>query len=144
MGTLTAANSQFSLAIPGVYNAPQTLQGYATDDAFSTGEVTNAEVQVGVDGQVSAGFVFNLIEMTITLQPTSKSIPVFNNWSLAQQGIKEVLPATGSISIPSIGFKWAGTDGYLTRAAVIPNVKKILQPVNYTITWGTLTGAQTA
>lgn len=144
MSTLTSANSSFALIIPGVYNSAQTLQGYATDDAFSTGEVTNAEVQVGVDGQVSAGFVFNLIEMTITFQPTSKSIPVFNNWSLAQQGAREVIAAQASINIPSIGFKWAGAEGYLTRSAVIPNVKKILQPVNYTITWGTLTGAQTS
>lgn len=144
MGTLTAANSVVSIAIPGVYNSPQTLQGYATDDAFSTGEVTNAEVQVGVDGQVSAGFVFNLIEMTFTFQPNSKSIAVFNNWSLANQAARETIAATGSISLPAIGYKYAGSNGYLTRAAVIPNVKKILQPVNYTVTWGTLAGAQTS
>lgn len=141
MSTLTSANSQFSIIIPGVYNSPQLLEGYATDDAFSTGDVSNAEAQVGVDGKTSAGFVFNLIEQTITFMATSKSIKVFNDWALAQKAAREVIAAQATIIIPSIGMKWAGTDGYLTRNRVIPDVKKILQPVPYVITWSELVGA---
>ena len=32
MSTITSANSSFAIIVPGVYSAPQSVQGYATDE----------------------------------------------------------------------------------------------------------------
>lgn len=141
MLTLTAANSQYAIAIPGVYNAPQLLKGYAADNAFSTEAVENAEVVMGIDGHMSAGFVFNPIKQTVELQSDSPSIDVFNNWALAMKAAREVIACTASIYIPSIGKKYLLTNGYLTNWRPIPDVKKLVQPIQFQITWNDIVGA---
>ncbi len=141
MSTITAANSVFALAITGLYPSPQVLQGYAADDGFSTDAVENAETVMGLDGHLSGGFVFNPIKQTIILMPDSASLVVFNNWSLAQLASREVLIANASITLPATGQKFVLTRGFLTSHKPIPDVKKVLQSVQYQITWGSVVGA---
>ena len=74
MATITAANSKFALSITNLYMSPQLLQGYATDDAFTTDTPDLAETVMGVDGHLSAGYVFNAVNMTISIMPDSPSI----------------------------------------------------------------------
>src|ERR1700748_823183 len=141
MATLTAANSQFSLAVQGLYPAPKLIQGYAVDDAFNAGDVETAENFVGVDGQKSSGFVFALVDMNVVIMPTSISLAVFNNWAIAQRAAREVLIAQATILLPAIGFQYACTNGTLTRYKPLPDVKKVLQPVTYVINWESVQGA---
>lgn len=141
MQTITAANSVFALAITGLYPAPQVLQGYAADDGFTTEAVENAEVVMGLDGHMSAGFIFNPVKQTIVLMPDSPSLDIFNNWALAQLAAREVMVANASISLPAIGKKYVLTRGFLTSTTPVPDVKKVLQPVRYQITWNTVAGA---
>jgi hypothetical protein len=141
MKTLTAANSVFALTITGLYPAPQVLHGYAADDAFATDALESAETVMGLDGHLSGGYVFNPVKQTIVLMPDSASLDVFNNWSLAQMASREVLVANASISLPAIGKKYVLTRGFLTSHKPIPDVKKVLQSVQYQITWGSVAGA---
>lgn len=140
--TITSANSQFALAIAGLFPAPQLLQGYASDDAFSTAAVSNAQTVRGIDGKMSAGFVFNDIQQTITVMPDSNSLQLFNAWVVAQLAAREVLVASATISLPAIGMKYVCTKGVLTLSPPIPDVKKVLSPVAYQITWESIVGAQ--
>lgn len=139
--TLTSANSVFALAIQGLYPSPQILRGYSADDAFSTEAVENAETVMGIDGHLSGGFVFNPIKQTIMIMPDSESLGVFENWRLAQEASREVYVASASITLPSIGKKYALSRGFLTSSRPIPDVKKTLQPVEFEVTWGTIVGA---
>lgn len=141
MATITAANSIFALTVTGLYAAPQVLHGYAADDAFSTDALESAETVMGLDGHLSGGYIFNPIKQTIVLMPDSASLDVFNNWSLAQLASREVLVANASISLPAIGKKYVLTRGFLTSHKPIPDVKKVLQAVQYQITWGNVAGA---
>lgn len=141
MATITAANSIFALTITGLYPAPQVLHGYAADDAFATDALESAETVMGLDGHLSGGYVFNPVKQTIVLMPDSASLDVFNNWSLAQMASREVLVANASISLPAIGKKYVLTRGFLTSHKPIPDVKKVLQSVQYQITWGSVAGA---
>lgn len=141
MSTITAANSIFALTITGLYPAPQVLHGYAADDAFTTDALESAETVMGLDGHLSGGFIFNPVKQTIVLMPDSDSLDVFNNWSLAQMASREVLVANASISLPAIGKKYVLTRGFLTSHKPIPDVKKVLQSVQYQITWGSVAGA---
>ena len=71
--TITSANSVFTIVIAGLFPAPVQLQGYASDKAFTTEALDLAEVQMGVDGRMTAGFVPNPTKQTITLQADSPS-----------------------------------------------------------------------
>ena len=133
--TITSANSVFTIVIPGLFPAPVQLQGYASDKAFTTEAVDLAEVQMGVDGRMTAGFVPNPVKQTITLQADSPSKDIFTAVIQAMKTAREVFYISGSISLPSTGESFALTRGILTNAKQIPDAQKVLQPVDYVITW---------
>ncbi len=133
--TITSANSVFTLAIPGLFNVPVQLQKYAADDAFSTDPIASAEAVIGVDGYKSAGFVFNLIKMKISIQPDSPSLDIFYEWIKAMQSQREDMPCSAAIDLPSIGKSFNCINGSLTQYPPIPNVKKVLQAMQFEITW---------
>lgn len=133
--TITSANSVFTLVVAGLFPAPVQLRGYASDKAFTTEAVDLAEVQMGVDGRMTAGFVPNPVKQTITLQADSPSKDIFTAMIQAMKTAREVFYISGSIALPSTGESFALTRGILTNAKQIPDAQKVLQPVDYVITW---------
>lgn len=133
--TITSANSVFALKIAGVYDSPQILKGYAADDAFSTSDVTPNEVLMGVDGIMSFGFTPYTTEMNISFQADSPSIVIMDNWIKAQLQARETFVASGEITLSGTGRKYTATKGVMTKGKPLPDAKKVLQPVTYTITW---------
>lgn len=137
--TITSANSKFSLIIPGLFDAPQLLQGYATDDAFTADDVDTAQVEVGVDGLMSAGYTPFITPMSVTFQANSISIDLFEQWLEAEKVIREKLPANGSILVRSVGKQYTLTTGVLTKVPQIVKAKKVLGPRTFGITWQNIT-----
>ena len=133
--TITSANSRFTLSIPDVFPAPVALQGYAADDAFDNEAVDAAEILIGVDGLMSAGYTPFLTKMTIAFQANSPSIDVIDTWLGAMKSATEILYAQGSIELPSVGRAYTLVDGVLSRPKQIVGAKKVLQPVTHEITW---------
>lgn len=140
---LTAATAQFSIAIPGLFNTPVTFSGYAADDAFMAEAVENAEVVMGVDANMSAGWVPNPVKMAIVFQADSPSIDVMNTWGVTQQGTKSILAANATIYLPATTYKYALVKGILTSWRPLPELKRIIQPMRYEITWQSVLGAAT-
>jgi hypothetical protein len=133
--TITSANSVFTLVVAGLFPAPVQLKGYASDKAFTTEAVDLAEVQMGVDGRMTAGFVPNPVKQTVTLQADSPSKDIFTAMIQAMKTAREVFYISGSIALPSTGEAFTLTRGILTNAKQIPDAQKVLQPVDYVITW---------
>lgn len=133
--TITSANSVFTLVVAGLFPAPVQLKGYASDKAFTTEAVDLAEVQMGVDGRMTAGFVPNPVKQTITLQADSPSKDIFTAVIQAMKTAREVFYISGTIALPSTGESFTLTRGILTNAKQIPDAQKVLQPVDYVITW---------
>ena len=133
--TITSANSVFTLVVAGLFPAPVQLKGYASDKAFTTEAVDLAEVQMGVDGRMTAGYVPNPVKQTVTLQADSPSKDIFTAVIQAMKTAREVFYISGSISLPSTGESFTLTRGILTNAKQIPDAQKVLQPVDYVITW---------
>jgi len=94
-----------------------------------------ARAQSGGDGRMTAGFVPNPVKQTITLQADSPSKDIFTAVIQAMKTAREVFYISGSISLPSTGESFALTRGILTNAKQIPDAQKVLQPVDYVITW---------
>ncbi|PTQ70293.1 hypothetical protein [Pseudomonas sp. GV071] len=139
MSTITSANSTFALAITNLFTSPQIIQGYASDSAFSTDAMTIAELVVGVDGKLSAGYLYSPTVQTITLMPDSESMFVFATWFSTMQAARDVYWANGTIILPSIGKKYTLKNGVLTAGQPMPDAKKTLQPQVYKITWESVT-----
>lgn len=135
MGNITSANAVLMLSIPSLFNVPQQIQGFATDDIYDIPSIRSAEVQMGVDGVLSAGFVFTQIPQTIILQASSESNLLFDTWWLSSQDAKNAYPANGILQLPSISTKIVQTKGFLTGYKPAPAGKRVLQPRTYEITW---------
>ena len=133
--TITSANSVFTIVVAGLFPAPVQLQGYASDKAFTTEAIDLAEVQMGVDGRMTAGFIPNPTKQTVTLQADSPSKDIFTALIQAMKTAREVFYISGSIALPSTGESFTLTRGILTNAKQIPDAQKVLQPVEYVITW---------
>ena len=133
--TITSANSVFTIVVPGLFPIPQQLRGYAADKAFVTDALELAEVQMGVDGRMTAGFTPNPVKQTVSLQADSPSKAIFAAILQAMKTAREVFYISGSITLPSTGEVFTLTRGILTTAKQIPDAQKVLQPMDYSITW---------
>ena len=133
MATITAANSTFMLGASGLFNVPVQIQGYSADDAFATEEVEFMEKYMGVDGKLSAGFTPYIVPLDFTLQADSKSNAVLDAIVAAEKVTREKIVLNATIIIPSIGFIYAFTTGYLDKGPVMPSAGKVLKPRKYSI-----------
>ena len=137
--TITSANSVFTIVVASLFPAPVQLQGYATDKAFMTEALDLAEVQMGVDGRMTAGYTPNPTKQTITLQADSPSRFIFTTISEAMKAAREVFYISGTITLPSTGESFALTRGILTTIKQVPDAQKVLQPMDFVITWERVT-----
>ena len=136
--TLTSANSIFTIVVPGLYNTPVKLEGYAADKAWDFNPVTLAVTVIGVDGKKSAGYTPALVPQSIALQGDSKSRRVFKDIIQATIQNKETYRIDGTIVLPSTGESVTLTNGTLTEAPMAQSAHNVLQQVEYTITWETV------
>jgi len=140
MATITAANAVFMIRVPGLI--PQIkLQGFATDDAFASQSVKLTESKMGVDGKKSTGYIFQLYEMTVSLQADSASNDVFDTWAGAMKQLKESINAQATIVIAATGKTYNCVDGSLEDYQPMPEVKGTLQHRSFKIVWQSIDGA---
>lgn len=133
--SLTAANAVITLANPILFPVPVQLQGFAADDVFDVDQVKVNEVVMGVDGFLSAGFVWNERTQNITLQGDSASNDFFDTLNAQQEATQDSYELQGIVVLLGIATKFAMTRGFLTMYSPTPPVKKIIQPRRYQITW---------
>lgn len=141
MSTITSANSSLTLSVPDVFAVAQPIQGYAADDAFTNEAVDIGEAIMGVDGFMSAGFTPAITKLTITLQADSPSVTVFDAWLAAEKAAREKFFANVSISLPSVGKIYTLSKGALTKAKQLSDAKKVLQPVQYEVSFESVVSA---
>jgi hypothetical protein len=133
--TITSVNSTFYLTVPGLYDTPQKVEGYATDSAVSSENINPVVAEIGVDGKTSYGYVPTNKVLTVSLAADSKSREMFDNWISYQDSIKEVMVCSAEFTLPAIQRKYVGMRGAITAAPPMPGVSKTLQSTAYTITF---------
>ncbi len=90
---------------------------------------------MGVDGRMTAGYTPNPVKMTISLQADSPSKIFFTTLVQAMKTAREVYYIMGSVALPSTGESFALTRGILTTPKQIPDAAKVLQAMDFVITW---------
>lgn len=133
--SITAVNSTFALSILNLFPVPQILSGYAMDDVFSSEPIDAAEVQMGVDGIMSAGFIFKESMININLQANSPSNTIFDQWRMAEFAAQEKYFCMGTLVLPALGYKLALMNGVMSKWPPFSDVKKVQQPRRFTILW---------
>lgn len=133
--SITAANSEYWLAILNLYPVPQRLQGYSADAAFDTEAADSAEIVMGVDGIMSAGYVPFVTRQTINIMPDSISSLMFEDWMTAQKAAREIYYANATVTLPSVNRAYVLRNGVLTSFVAIPGTRKVLQSRAFVITW---------
>lgn len=139
--SITAASATFQISIPPIFIPPQTVQGYSADAAWTTEAVQSAELVLGVDAKLSAGWVPTLKVMTVTLMPDQGGDFVFDEWFAYQDAIQDLVPAFGTLAIPALGRRYTMLTGYLSNYMPMVGAARTLQPRPFQITWQTITSA---
>lgn len=139
--TITAANAVLMIGVQGLYDVPRRLQGFAADNITDVDALAIGEGVMGVDGRLSAGYVFNPISQNITVQADSESIDFFENWIQAEAQRREKYIAFGSLLISATRKRYTMTRGFLMNVSLVPAVNKTLQARRFTISWEALTSA---
>jgi hypothetical protein len=135
MPSLTAVNAVITLTIPGVFNQPQQLQQFGVDDVADVDTLVVAQTEMGVDGVLSGGYVFNKVKYVYTLKANSPSCFMFDQWKTAEDANLDKFPANGVLSLKSLGTKWIWTKGFLVDWQPAPNIKKLLQDRKFGVEW---------
>ncbi|WP_447876937.1 phage tail fiber protein [Serratia fonticola] len=139
MSTITTANSVFMLAITNLYPTPQRLEGYGADDAFTAEAHDLTETVMGIDGNLSGGFIFTPTNIPIILMPDSPAVEIFDTWRTTMRTLRETLTANATIQLPATRKKYTLTKGFLISMPPLPGVKKTLQPITYMTRWQSIT-----
>lgn len=135
MADITSANAVLVLSVPLILPVPQQIQGFAVDEIFDTEDVSPVETMMGLDGTLSGGFVYTEKPMTITLMAGSPSNAFFDAWENGMQAAIIAAPASGVLTLTSIGQAYALTNGFLSRYKPIADARKVLQPRKFRVTW---------
>lgn len=125
--SLTVANSSIVMTVEGLFPNGVTLAGYAADNVFEFGAVESKELSMGIDGKYSAGFVYNPIPFTLTLQADSESLDVFEQIWQRETSNRDALSVGLTVALPSTSKRYTLRNGYL-QSYQAPNGQRILQP----------------
>lgn len=136
--TITSANSVFTISVPGLFDTPIQLYGYSAERAWNTDQQGLSESQIGVDGRKTAGYIFNQVRQTISLQADSPSKALFKKIVQAMQSAQDVFYLQCDISLPSTGEAFTGLMGTIEDWKPLPDAGRVLQPMDFVIAWGSL------
>jgi hypothetical protein len=123
-GSITSANASITITIPGVYSSGVLLQQFSTDDIIDPDGQELTESRVGADGDVVAGYVFNLTAFRT----------VFYAWKAAQDAILDVIAASMKIIAPSLGLDVDLSDVYCKTLPFLPPLKKVAEALSVSMT----------
>lgn len=140
---ITSVNAVLLLSAPGVWSGPQQIQGFSTDNIFEADALDVAEVLMGLDGGLSAGFIYKEQSIGYTLQAGSPSIPLFDALYVQSKQTQSIYWLSGSITLNSINMKYALVNGVLKTYPAVSSGGKVLSPRKFTIVWESISPAAT-
>lgn len=143
--SITSANAKLTLTVrspAGIVVGPFTVEGYASDAAFAVEAVDAAEVLMGVDGRMAAGYLPRITKFSLSLMANSPSVLLFDAWDNAQKALGDILVADGFLAAPSLGKAYALVKGALSRLSPVPTARRTFsEPQVFELSWESVTPA---
>ena len=127
MNNITSSNASISMtsALGNI-----DFSKFSSDSIGSSEMVKFTETHIGVDGQISAGFVPTIKTFTINFEASSSSIPYLLDLARLAEATKTPQPVVMTITIPSVNKKFIGT-GFFTDCPPVYNLGKVLEPMSF-------------
>ena len=126
-GSITSANTTFTITIAGLFSAPQQIQQYKVEDAFDSEAVNNGEIVKGVDNFIAAGWLPTLPKLNVSLMANSPSNDIFDQWFQEEQQQMNKLIGQGIITVPGISTQYTLINAYLSDFMHVPGAKKTME-----------------
>lgn len=125
---ITSVNSKLRIVIPQLFPAGFDVDDYAADSMFETAALQNKEDMMSADGKYHAGYVYNPVEFTINVMPTSRAGALLDQVYAAERTSISAFSVNATLAIPSLDAKWNFVNGVLYSWNPIPPGRRILQP----------------
>lgn len=138
--TITSANSVLMLTILGLYPATQ-IGGFGPDEAYAFDPIDTMEHVMGVDGNLSAGLIYNAVPVMVSVMPDSPSSQIFEGWRAAELSAGDKLVASGTVSMKSIARKYSLTKVYLNNFPAAPTAGRVLRVRKFGLIVGSVSPA---
>lgn len=137
--TLTSANAIIIINSADVFpKAPAQLQGFSADNIYGVDPIETGEAVMGVDGILSAGYTPKPTMQKFSIQSDSLSVDFFEAIYEQQKLNETMYELTGTTTLPSVQKRFTMTRGFMTLYSPMPPAGKILNPRDFTITWGSV------
>lgn len=132
---ITASNAVIMLSVAGLFDIPQQLQQFAADNVYDTDPLAVAETAMGVDGNLTGGFVFNPTNQSFELMADSPSNFFFDTIAQRQRADQTLYRIQGTTLLTSVGTQFTMRRGILTTWTPMPKAGRVLQARRHTIQW---------
>lgn len=128
---ITSSNAEAVLTVAELYPNGIVLEGFSVDQSVGTESIQVAEVRMGVDGKMVAGYTPNPIIVTIGLEPNERCAKDLVNYWLNKQTNNRIYECTLVLTIPSIHTVFTLSGGTITDCTPLPSLKKVLDPTTW-------------
>lgn len=137
---ITSANAKATLVLD-LFPAGVKLEQFSADGAWSHDGYSILETRMGVDGYMAAGYTPVEKEVTFHFQANSPSIEKLNLIWQTMETTKTALWCNLTITVPSIKMTYVCANGVLMNYKMLPNAEKVLEPVDATFRFESITAA---
>lgn len=131
LGNITSANAQMYLVVDQLYPAGVPITNFSADSMMTSDDMEIAQVRMGVDGGMAAGYVANPYAVTITLEASSPSLETMQSILQAMKVNKRTYECKLVVAIPASGQVHVWSHGVLTNGNPVPAPKKVLDPTSW-------------
>lgn len=128
--SITSANANITL-ICALFPAGLKFENFAVDNAASQELIQQLEARMGVDGYISFGYTPSPKPISFQFQPNSETVSRLDFLVQSQDLAKEAIVCQLAIELPSLKKIVTLTNGACTNNKLLPNVVKVLDPMQY-------------
>ena len=133
--SITSVNAVIMLTAGTIFPQPYQLQQWTADNIVGTDPIKAAEIQMGLDGNLTAGFINAPTPQNFYLMADSPATYFFDQLYFQEKAQQDKIPIFGTLAFPAVRKKWALVKGFLEDYAPVPNAKKVLEGLQYRVIW---------
>ena len=136
---VTSVNTIVTLYAPPVITTPVRLQNFSADTAVDVNDFTMAEVRMGIDGGLAAGYVPSTKELTITLEAASPSRSYLEALYMWMETNQQTVNVIITVDQPTLRKRYIFETGVLQNGTVMSSVQKTLKAIAWKFIVGKVT-----
>lgn len=133
MNDITSANSVLILTCEDLYPSGVQLENFSADQLIAQADEELASTRMGVDGYMSAGWIPSIKQVTISIEPSSPTVEVFDTIYKAQAQARTPYRLNLAVTVPSTGKTLTYKEGVLKGWKLLADHKQVLDPIQASI-----------